>query len=263
MNLKKIPASFSTIFLACTVLLVGCQPTTTATSVPQVQTATATTPPTAEENSSAEIISANLTLDPALTQDADSLTISQYLYEGLVSLDSSGTPQPALAESWIVSDDQLDYIFTMRANAKFSDGTLITPDIVVNNFNRWFDPNDSLHTSENFKTWESIFLGFNGEKDENKRPKSPVDGIQKVDVNTIIIHLNRPVPDLIKYLAYPAFSILNTESLKSDGYGLKGSTIVSSGPYVVSSWTDSGLTLSPNSNYWGTAPAGNLNYTFR
>ncbi len=262
MDLEKLTTNILVLSLACAIILAGCQPKASpTTTTPQDQTPTATTQPDTSENLT--VISANIILDPALTQDADSITICQYLYEGLVSLNSSGTPQPALAESWIVSDDQLDYIFTLRTDAKFSDGTSITPDIVVNNFNRWFDPNDPLHTSENFKTWEGVFLGYNGEKDENKHPKSPVDGIQKVDVNTIIIHLNRAMPDLVKYLAYPAFAILNTNELNSGSYGARGSNIISSGPYTISSWIENGLTLSPNLNYWGAVPERDLTFTLK
>lgn len=261
MNIQKLPSRFISFSIACAIILVGCQPKSTQTPPPQEDIATATSLPNNAESLVA--ISANITLDPAITQNADSLTISQHLYEGLTSLDASGAPQPALAESWIISDDQLDYIFTMRNGAKFSDGTLITPDAVVANFNRWFDPNDPLHTSESYKTWESVFLGYNGEKDENKRPKSPVDGIQKVDVNTVIIHLNRAVPDLLTYLAYPAFAILSTDALATSGYGEKGGTIISSGPYIVSTWNDTGLVLSPNPNYWGTAPEGDINFSWK
>jgi len=107
-------------------------------------------------------------------------------------------------------------------------------------------------------------LGFHGEKGEDKRPKSTVDGIQKVDFNTILIHLNRLEPNLLTYLADPAFAILKTDALAADSaYGGRNSAIISSGPYIVSSWTDEGLTLSPNPKYWGTAPQDDLKFVWR
>jgi ABC-type transport system substrate-binding protein len=260
------PSRIVTFLFTFVFLLTACQPQATATDKPnlppptEAPAAVASPAPTESPN----VISANITLDPALTQDADSLKVSQYLYEGLVSLDASGNPQPALAESWVVSDDQLDYIFKLRGNAAFSDGTLITPDIVADNFNRWFDPQSPLHGNGNYVTWEKIFLGFHGEKSADKRPKSTVDGIQKVDFNTVLIHLNRVEPKMLTYLADPAFAILKTGALAADAkYGGRNSTIISSGPYVVSSWTDAGLTLSPNPKYWGTAPKGDLKFTWR
>jgi ABC-type transport system substrate-binding protein len=260
-----------TFLLACTFLLTACQPqaesTPTATeppTQPPTQAPVTGASPTQEESQTPTAISPNILLDPALTQDADSLMVSQYLYEGLVKLDATGAPQPALAESWVVSDDQLDYIFKLRANATFSDGTPITPDIVAANFNRWFDPQSPLHGNGNYATWQKIFLGFHGEKGDDKRPKSQVDGIQKVDFNTVLIHLNRLEPNLLVYLADPAFAILQPDVLAADSaYGGRNSTIVSSGPYVISSWTDDGLTLSPNPKYWGTAPQEDLKFVWR
>ncbi len=258
-----------TLLLSFVFLLTACQPQTESTPPATEQpTQPPTQAPAVEaapvETESPAAINPNITLDPALTQDVDSLMVSQYVYEGLVSLDASGNPQPALAESWVVSDDQLDYIFKLRTNAAFDDGTPITPDIVAENFNRWFDPQSPLHGNGNYATWQEIFLGFHGEKGEDKRPKSTVDGIQKVDFNTILIHLNRLEPNLLTYLADPAFAILKTDALAADSaYGGRNSAIISSGPYIVSSWTDEGLTLSPNPKYWGTAPQDDLKFVWR
>jgi peptide/nickel transport system substrate-binding protein len=197
-----------------------------------------------------------------LTQDADSLKISQYLYEGLVVLDESGNPQPGIAESWVISDDQLDYIFTLRTGLVFSDGTPITPDIVADNFNRWFDPKNPLHKGGDYASWEKVFLGFLGEKDPDDRAKSTVDGIQKVDSNTVLLHLGRPVPETLTDLANPAFAILNTNALTPGEYGKSASGIIPSGPYVVVSWNADGLVLGPNEKYRGPVPTANLNFTW-
>jgi ABC-type transport system substrate-binding protein len=270
MSNHSTQSRFLTFLLTFLFLLTACQPQTESTPIateqptlPPTQAPVVEPSPTQAEESPAAL-NPSLTLDPALTQDADSLMVSQYLYEGLVSLDASGNPQPALAESWVVSDDQLDYIFKLRANAAFSDGTPVTPDIVAENFNRWFDPQHPLHGNGNYVTWQKIFLGFHGEKDVDKRPVSMMDGIQKVDFNTVLIHLNRLEPKLLTYLADPAFAILNINSLAADSaYGGRTSTIISSGAYVVSSWTDDGLTLSPNPKYWGTKPQEDLKFIWR
>lgn len=259
MNSKVSPYRLL-VFSAITVLLLaGCQPKADETDTPEPgETASSTT-----QTDDSMTIKADLVFDPAVTVDPDSLKVSQYLYDGLVKLDTAGAPQGALAESWVISDDQLDYIFTLRSGITFSDGTPITPDVIADNFNRWFDPQSPLRGDGTYAAWEQTFLGFHGEKDDDDRAKSTVDGIQKVDVNTVLIHLNRPVPELLTYLADPAFAILNPASLQDPTYGVRGSTIVSSGPYVVSSWTASELTLSPNTNYWAPTPTGDVKFTFQ
>lgn len=262
----KISISRLLAFIFVALFAAGCQPKATATEKPVTSPAPSdstgsTTGPTSNNPAA---INRDIFLDPALTQDADSLVISQYLYEGLVVLDGNGEPQPGLAESWVISDDQLDYIFTLRPGALFSDGSAITPDVIVDNFNRWFDPNSPLRKEGDYASWEKIFLGFLGEKDDNERAKSSVDGIQKVDSNTVLLHLNRPVPETLTYLANPAFAILNTNALLNESnYGTQGSQIISSGPYVVSSWTDEGLILSANSKYWGEIQTNELTFIWR
>jgi ABC-type transport system substrate-binding protein len=266
LNQSRILTFLLTFFLltACELQAKSTPTATEEPALPPTQAPATVEPSPTQAEEGPVAINPNITLDPALTQDADSLMVSQYIYEGLVSLDASENPQPALAESWVVSDDQLDYIFKLRANASFSDGTPVTPDVVAENFNRWFDPQHPLHGNGNYVVWQKTFLGFHSEKGADKRPVSTVDGIQKVDFNTVLIHLNRLEPKLLTYLADPAFAILSTEALMTDSaYGGRASTIISSGPYVVSSWADDGLTLSPNPKYWGTKPQEDLKFVWR
>lgn len=159
------------------------------------------------ENSTA--VSRDILLDPAKTEDPDSLLVSHNLYEGLVTLDANGIVQPGIARSWVISDDELDYIFELRPNNVFSDGSSITIEAVEQNFESVVRPSKSLHGDGNYPTWLKLFLAFHGERDANKRPVSQVDGVQIVDRNTFIVHLNRPEPNLLNYLAEPAFAILS------------------------------------------------------
>lgn len=263
---RKIPfINLTTVTLTFVFLLTACgpknaTPTETTEAAPTQENAVSSTP---QAEATPITVSKDIFLDPAKTEDLDSLLVSRYLYEGLVRLDENGNVQPGIAESWKVSDDQLDYIFEIRANAKFSDGTQITTDVIADNFNRWFDPQSPLHGDGNYPTWLKIFLAFNGERDAENRAVSPVDGVQKVDVNTFIVHLNRPVPDLLNDLAQPAFSILETSALTDSNYGKMGSNIISSGPYKISLWTDQGLTLTPNPSYWNLAENGDIKFVWK
>jgi peptide/nickel transport system substrate-binding protein len=68
-------------------------------------------------------------------QDLTALT-----YAGLMGEGSDGSLVPVLAESYIVSPDAKTYQFTLRSNAKFSDGTPITADDVVYTVQKAQDP---------------------------------------------------------------------------------------------------------------------------
>jgi peptide/nickel transport system substrate-binding protein len=67
------------------------------------------------------------------------------VFEGLVRFDRDGNIVPALAESWTVSDDGLEWTFTIRDGVKFHDGTSLTIDDIIAKFERARDP-DSGHT---------------------------------------------------------------------------------------------------------------------
>ena len=58
------------------------------------------------------------------------------LFEGLTRVDSTGTVQPALAESWTISGDGLVYTFTLRQGVKFHNGTAFDCSIVKFSYDR-------------------------------------------------------------------------------------------------------------------------------
>lgn len=66
----------------------------------------------------------------------ESPNIFPYTFEGLVNENPfTGEIQPALAKSWVVSEDKLKITFTMRDGLKWSDGQPLTVDDVVFTFN--------------------------------------------------------------------------------------------------------------------------------
>lgn len=218
-------------------------------------------PATAEPGGETTPLPADASLDPALADDA-AAAVNDLLYDGLVMLDEGGKPAPALAESWLVSEDGLAYTFTLRPGLTFSDGTPIDADAVVENFNRWFDPESPLRGSADYAAFQTAFAGFRGEMNDDGTPISTVDGIEKIDERTVIVHLNRTDEDLLTKLAQVQFSIVSPAALEEagDAYGAADSTIVGSGPYMVEEWTADHLVLAPYEGYWGGAPEGSLEF---
>lgn len=190
-----------------------------------------TTSPVNEDSGNETASNDDLIIDPAHS----SADLAGYLYEGLVK-NVDGTITPALAESYTVSEDGLDYIFNLRPGVTFHDGLTLSADVVVANFNRWFDPNDPNRGSGNFAAWVENFGGFKGELNEEGKSKSQYDGIEKVDTLTVLIHLNTPDPDFVLKLTNPAFSMVNNNS----GTGI----------YKIASNDGTTITLEPFTGYW-------------
>jgi len=264
------------VMLVTALLLAACtpKPTPAITQAPLNPT-TPTTPPVvaATPNEVASplvdgpltqqaLTSTDILLDPAITTDVDSLMISEYIYDGLVMLDASGNPVPALALDWLVSDDQLDYVFYLRPDVTFHSGTVLNADIVLNNFNRWFDPENPLHGDATYATWEKLLKGFKGETLTDKTPKSTFDGIEKVNDLTVLIHLTRPEPNFLKILADPAFGLIDVDILAVEGarYGTAQGSAVGTGSYRLTVWNDAALVLGPSPEYWGDLPTQSLQF---
>lgn len=80
------------------------------------------------------ILSDPKTFNYALSQESPN--IFSYTYEGLVTQNGvTGEIEPALAESWEISDDQQRIVFTLREGLKWSDGKPLTADDVVFTYN--------------------------------------------------------------------------------------------------------------------------------
>lgn len=79
----------------------------------------------------------NLELDPA--KDSH-VFLMQQLYDGLVKLDKTLSPTPALAEYWVISDSGRKYTFYLRQGVRFHDGRELTADDVAFSLTRLVNP---------------------------------------------------------------------------------------------------------------------------
>ena len=85
------------------------------------------------------------TFNAALSQESPA--VFGFIYEGLVDMNGiTGEIEPALAESWEVSDNGLKLIFTLRDNLQWSDGEPLTVDDVVFSYNQIY-LNDEIPTN--------------------------------------------------------------------------------------------------------------------
>src|SRR5690606_24992088 len=75
-------------------------------------------------------LSADITsMDPQLHNLTSNKQLSLTLFDPLVRTDANSTPFPSLAESWSVDGNV--WIFKLRPNVTFSDGSPLTADDVV------------------------------------------------------------------------------------------------------------------------------------
>ncbi len=241
MNIQNNRSKFTIIFilfLTMILALTACQPEAPApdSAAPEA----ANTPAANADDGAAEMPSSvvvDIEYDPATGGTAPFDTA--YFFETLVD----GEGAPLLAESGEISDDELDYIFTLHTGVLFQDGSLMDADAVIANFNRWFDAENELRGEGEYAAWKALFGGFKGEMDADGQPRSAFDGAEKVNNFTVLVHLNRPVPELMNGMSNPAFAILSPTSLAEGQF-------VGTGPYIVGEANADNLLLEPFANYW-------------
>ena len=89
-------------------------------------------------------------LDPHKVTAFSSFVVIGQIYDGLVELNADLAVEPALAESWTVSDDGLTYVVKLREGVRFHNGRTMTADDVVYSYERIVDPDTASPQASRF-----------------------------------------------------------------------------------------------------------------
>lgn len=150
-------------------------------------------------------------LDPSSTTVTAATSIVHHnVLEGLVKVDDTGALLPALARSWDVSPEALTYVFHLRDDVLFHDGTPFTAADVKAKFERALQP-DSGHTNAHYY--------------------SHIASIETPDDYTVVFHMHDPDAEFLYNLARPDSVIF------PDGGGpAMGAAPIGTGPFRLKQW---------------------------
>lgn len=168
------------------------------------------------------------TLDPRLARDTTAYRTIDLIYSGLVHITPGLEAKPDLAASW-ETPNPTTWIFKLRPNLKFSDGSPLTAADVVFTYTSILDakfnaPMRALYT--------------------------PISAVEAVDAQTVKFTLSAPYAPLLSYLDIGIVPKALVEA--GTDIALKP---VGAGPMKFTSWTrGSTIELAPNPNYWGEKP---------
>ncbi len=164
-------------------------------------------------------------LDPHMTSAYASFQVLENVYDTLVQPADDLSMEPALAESWEISDDNLTWTFTLRDGVKFHNGRELVADDVVYSFDR------------------IINEGLNGWR------FGAVESVTAPDDRTVVIVLTQPSPNLLVSIGgFKGMSIIARETVED---GTIGTRPVGTGPFrFVSQSPDGGIVLERNPEYW-------------
>ena len=172
-------------------------------------------------------------LSPVLTNDSVSSVINRHIYENLVKRDAATNQLvPWLAESWDTPDANT-WIFHLRPDVTFQDGTPFNAEAVKATFDRIKDPDTGSPRA-------SLL--------------APVDTMEVVDDLTLKITTSAPYGAFLAALAHSNAAIVSPTAVAKYGDLMKNP--VGTGPYMLKEWVSGDhITLERNPNYWGAAPS--------
>lgn len=187
------------------------------------------------------------TLDPhkSTTIVAGQLFIE--LWEGLTTFAADGAVLPGVAERWETSADGLTWIFHLRPDARWSDGSAVTAADFVFAWRRAVTPTTLLGLPE----WIAPIRNALPILQQGKDPATL--GVEAVNDRTLKVMLEHPKPDLTVYTAYWILSPLHRASVArhGDGFAQPG-RLVGNGPFMLTGAVpQSHYALTANPHYHG------------
>ena len=176
----------------------------------------------------------NETLDPAEPQSGSSFSQEVFLglFDTIVRLDDAGNTTPGLAESWSASPDLKSFTFTLRANVKLHDGTMLTAGLVKKNLER----NIGLGRRVSGTMLEAV---------------GSIESVEELGPLQVRINQKQPSGQLPYFLGGIAGMMASPASWAGDAFGVTY-TPIGSGPFRLRSFQSNVKTiLVRNDEYWG------------
>lgn len=172
-------------------------------------------------------------LDPVWTQALVDGTVLNQICEALARATRDGTGvEPALAETWDVSEDGLTYTYHLRQGVKFHNGKDLTSADVVASLQR----NKAMGSY----MWQL----------------QEAESIEAVDDATVRITLSNKVASFPARLAVLSNAIFPSEEIEQIG-DQEFTNPIGTGPFKLREWVrNDHLTLDKNPDYWDMAPDG-------
>jgi oligopeptide transport system substrate-binding protein len=198
-------------------------------------------------------------LDPAKAVGLPEIQVIRDLYEGLTNQDASGKVVPGVAESWQSSDNKT-WIFTLRKDARWSNGEPVTADDFVYSWQRLVDPK----TSSPF-AW---FAGLSGIENADAIAKGSMGvdklGVTALDKHRLKVTLVRPVPYFPSLTAnFSLYPVSKTVIAQHGSDWTQPTNLVGNGAYKLQDRVvNEKIVLVRNDRYWDNAHSVLTKVTF-
>jgi ABC-type oligopeptide transport system substrate-binding subunit/predicted Ser/Thr protein kinase len=194
-----------------------------------------------------------LTLDPSMAGDGASAAVIEELFAGLVARSPDMGIVPDIARTWEVLEDGRKYVFRLREDARWSDGTPLTARDFVCGWQRVLDPDSGSPNA-------ALLYDVKGAQafHEGRADWAEV-GVRAVDKATFEVQLARPTGYFLQLLACVAAFPVPRHVVEELGIAWTDlENIVTSGPFLLRSWERGhSMAFERNPGYHGSS-SGNV-----
>lgn len=170
-------------------------------------------------------------LDPAFAYDFTTNPVVNQITQGLLTFDENNELIPQLASSWEATDETT-YVYQIRDDVTFSDGSPMTMDDVLFSIERIMNPDTASYLLWMFDNVESVEQTGDWE---------------------LTIHLKEASASWKYIMATTAGHVISKAHYEAnqDSFGTAEGGLMGTGPYVFDSWTSGQeIVLKRNENYW-------------
>jgi oligopeptide transport system substrate-binding protein len=192
------------------------------------------------------------TLDPGKMEGVPEHNVAIDLFEGLVNTDPEGKVVPGAAEKWEVKDGGKLWIFTIRKDAKWSDGSPVTAADYEFAWKRVTDPKTASPYSW-FPGQASHIL--NGTDIAQGKKKPDTLGVKAINDKTLQVQLDEPIGFFLKTLTHS--SMLPVPKKMVEKYGdkwVESDKIIGNGAYKLAERVvNERIVMVRSTTYWNNA----------
>lgn len=211
----------------------------------------ANVPPGAQLASTQEIVrhikDEPASLDPMKAVGLPEIQVMRDLFEGLTNQDAHGKIVPGVALSWS-SNDNKTWIFTLRKDARWSNGEPVTAQDFVYSWQRLVEPKNSSPFA-----WFAALSGIeNAEAITKGQMSADKLGVTATDATHLKVTLSRPVPWFPSMVANAAMYPVSKQVIEKEGDSWTSpGKLVGNGAYQLQDRVvNEKIVLVRNANYW-------------
>jgi len=187
-------------------------------------------------------------LDPGMANDSASLHTIQVLFGGLVGLTPDGDVVPDVALSWEVSEGGRKYVFQLRTDVQWTDGTRVTAHDFEYAWKRVLAPATASKNA-------SLLFDLRGARASHQGlvPDGQTVGVRALDDHTLEVQLEGPTGYFLHLLAYPGLYPVPRHVVEAHGAAWTDvEHIVTNGPFSLRSFErGTSAVLARNRQYHG------------